>query len=64
MVDFHRLQSVRLIRVHASLIHDGFVEVFSLVSKDSIICSALHHAKIVGPLASQLEVLLGRRERA
>ena len=50
MVDFHWLHSVSFVRVHACVIHDWFVEVFSLVSKDSIIGSALHDAEVVGPL--------------
>ena len=64
MVDFHRLQSVSLIRVHTCLIHDGLVEVLPLVSEDSIICATLHHSEIVGPFASQLKVFLGGRKCA
>ena len=63
MVDFHWLHSVSFVRVHACVIHDWFVEVFSLVSKDSIIGSALHDAEVVGPLGCQLEVFLGGGER-
>ena len=44
------------------MIHDRFVEVLTLVSEDSVICTALHHPEIVAPLASQLKMLLGARE--
>ena len=63
MIDFHGLECVILVRIHASLIHDGLVEVFSLVTKDSIIRSTLHNSEVVRPLTGQLEVLLSGWER-
>ena len=63
MVDLHWLHSICLVRIHACLIHDWLIEVFSLVTKDPIVRSALHHTEIVFPVACQLEVAFCGWER-